>query len=133
MHPKLDQLLGTRYPKIFEMTSTTRHRSSLPCGFECADGWFDLCGKIQAHVDSTGADQVIASQVTEKYGELRFYYVGADDIVDKMIDDAETLSGKTCEYCGAPGRIVESKRGWLRTRCTSHIGDHPALGASLDH
>ena len=57
------------------------------------------------------------TQVKEKFGGLRFY---AEDIkfesdMDKLIDAAEELSFKTCEYCGKPGK--PRKGGWIKTLC----------------
>lgn len=62
--------------------------------------------------------QVVASQVKEKYGGLRFYYSGGDDGIDTMVSFAEMLSERTCETCGAPGKV----RGglWYYTACDAH-------------
>ena len=62
--------------------------------------------------------QVVATQVKEKYGTLRFYYEGGDDYVDGVVALAEYISGSTCETCGAPGKIRGS--GWVRTLCDRH-------------
>lgn len=124
MTPELESLLCQRYPKIFAMGDLNTSNPMSHWGIECGDGWFDLindlCHQIQAHVDSTDAEQIIASQIKEKYGELRFYYTGSDDAVDEMVNDAESRSVETCEYCGRPGQITEGQRGWLRTRCVVH-------------
>jgi hypothetical protein len=62
--------------------------------------------------------QVIVDQVKEKFGTLRFYYHGGDDIIDGMVRMAESISGFTCEKCGAPGKM--RGRGWLYTACDTH-------------
>ena len=61
--------------------------------------------------------QVVATEVKEKYGTLRFYYSGGDERVTGMVDLAEALSGATCECCGSPAE----RRGqtWLSTLCDS--------------
>lgn len=59
--------------------------------------------------------QVVAAQVKEKFGTLRFYYDGGDDLIDGMVRMAEGMSSVTCEYCGNPGKT--NKRGWIRTIC----------------
>jgi hypothetical protein len=59
--------------------------------------------------------QVVATQVKEKFGTLRFYVAGGDDYVRGIIDLAEYLSGTVCETCGKPGSVNES--GWLACRC----------------
>jgi hypothetical protein len=62
--------------------------------------------------------QVVASQVKEKYGGLRFYYSGGDEVIDAYVHFAEMLSERTCEVCGAPGKSRDG--GWIVTRCDEH-------------
>jgi hypothetical protein len=62
--------------------------------------------------------QVVADQVKEKYGTLRFYYHGGDDVIDGMVRMAEAMSAVTCEVCGAPGE--ERGGGWILTLCDMH-------------
>jgi hypothetical protein len=62
--------------------------------------------------------QVVASQVKEKYGMLRFYYDGGDDRITGMVDLAESMSSVTCEQCGAPGKVRIG--GWVQTLCETH-------------
>lgn len=60
--------------------------------------------------------QVVADQVKEKFGTLRFYYSGGDDYIDGMVRLAESMSGSTCEGCGIPSK-VESRDGWMSNLC----------------
>jgi hypothetical protein len=60
--------------------------------------------------------QVVASQVKEKYGTLRFYIAGGDEFIEGMIAFAETISGHTCEKCGKPGKLID-RAGWWTTQC----------------
>ena len=62
--------------------------------------------------------QVVAIQVKEKFGGLRFYYSGGDDYIDGVVAMAESMSYRTCEVCGAPGTSTEG--GWIRTLCEEH-------------
>ncbi|MGV8920833.1 MAG: hypothetical protein ACOH2R_24155 [Pseudomonas sp.] len=125
MNKELDERLSAKYPKIFPPLDGARGKQQLPWGFECGDGWFDLlddlCAKIQHHVVATQGRQVVARQVKEKYGELRFYYDGADSVVDLLIEGAEARSELICEQCGAVGALTKSEHGWLRTRCAVHV------------
>lgn len=61
---------------------------------------------------------VIVSQVKEKFGGLRFYYNGGDDVVDGMVRMAESWAANTCETCGQPGTLRHG--GWIRTLCDKH-------------
>jgi hypothetical protein len=58
---------------------------------------------------------VTLDQVKEKFGTLRFYYTGGDDIIDGMVRMAESMSGVTCEGCGNVGE--RRGGGWVRTIC----------------
>lgn len=62
--------------------------------------------------------QVVAIQVKEKFGGLRFYFSGGDDYIDGIVDMAESMSYRTCEKCGAPGTATEG--GWIQTLCEEH-------------
>lgn len=59
--------------------------------------------------------QVNVLQVKEKFGTLRFYVRGGNDVVYNFIQLAETMSGVACEDCGAPGKRIG--KGWIRTLC----------------
>jgi hypothetical protein len=60
--------------------------------------------------------QVTLDQVKEKFGTLRFYYSGGDDVIDGMVRMAESMSGVTCEGCGNVGE--RRGGGWVHTYCT---------------
>lgn len=62
--------------------------------------------------------QVVAEQIKEKFGTLRFYYHGGDEVIDGMVRMAESMSGVTCETCGNPGQMRNG--GWVRTLCDKH-------------
>lgn len=79
-----------------------------------------------------GYTQIVAAQVKEKFGSLRFYYKipkqvhisntkwsNWDSYVHGAVDFAESLSHKTCEWCGAPGqgRVMH---GYYYTSCDTH-------------
>jgi hypothetical protein len=67
--------------------------------------------------------QVTLDQVKEKFGTLRFYYTGGDDVIDGMVRMAESMSGTTCEGCGNVAETNWPKAenggigGWVRTIC----------------
>ena len=62
--------------------------------------------------------QVVASQIKEKFGTLRFYYSGGDEYISGLTAMAESMSAVICEECGNPGKI--RGRGWLYTTCDAH-------------
>jgi hypothetical protein len=60
--------------------------------------------------------QVTLDQVKEKFGTLRFYYSGGDDVIDGMVRMAESMTEVTCEGCGNIGE--RRGGGWIHTYCT---------------
>lgn len=62
--------------------------------------------------------KVVAIQVKEKFGTLRFYYSGGDDYISGLVRMAEAMSYNTCEVCGSPG--TANKEGWISVRCDEH-------------
>jgi hypothetical protein len=127
--PEKSKILCERYPKIFRASDFQQEPIDM-WGFECNDGWFELldtlCNKIQSHIDWRSKNvqdpealsnlQVVAEQVKEKFGCLRFYVSGGDDITDAFISFAEAMSQKTCETCGMPGQ-QKSISGWVHVAC----------------
>jgi len=93
----------------------------LPFQFGCGDGWFqllyDLCTDFKKEMEPE--DHLIAQQVKEKFGGLRFYANYDHDKYKKIqdiINAAESKSHKICEQCGKPGRNREDL-SWMRTLC----------------
>lgn len=74
----------------------------------------------QCHIPSVACPQVVAAQVKEKFGTLRFYIDGGDDVVRGMIALAEGMSAVTCEICGNSGQVRSRPRTWIRTLCDEH-------------
>ena len=127
MRKELDEALCKKYPEIFRDRHGDMRTTAMCWGFECGDGWYHIidaaCAQIENHlynkrVNAEKFHPVIATQVKEKYGTLRFYYAGGDDYVDGVVSMAESISATTCEICGAPGKLREG--GWLKTLCDEH-------------
>ena len=135
MKEELDKKLCEKYPKIFKNRNGSMQETCMCWGFSHGDGWYDiidsLCASIQNHInnkryqfremsqeDFDEEHQVVAAQVKEKFGGLRFYVDGGDDWVYGAISMAESISYRTCEVCGAPGKTRGT--GWVRTTCDEH-------------
>jgi hypothetical protein len=99
-------------------------------GFAVNAGWWpiieSLCANIQSHTDWWNknretrpvVEQVVVEQIKEKFGGLRFYYVGGDDTIAGMVRMAEAWADVACEECGAFGK--RRSGGWIRTLCDHH-------------
>ena len=125
MKKELDEMLCQRHPKIFVNRNGDVKTTAMCWGFECSDGWYNiidgLCLHIQHYIDNKKKEgieipQVVADQVKEKFGTLRFYVSGGDDVTHWMIRLAEYYSERTCEGCGIPSK-VSNKNGWLSNIC----------------
>ena len=124
MKQELDTLLCERYPKLMVNRNLPMQETCMCWGFDCGDGWFNildqLMGNIQHHIDWKNKKEEVVAQVTldqvkEKFGTLRFYYTGGDDVIDGMVRMAESMSGVMCEECSAPAKTHGP--GWIRTIC----------------
>ena len=125
MRDELDALLCEKYPKMMVNRDKSMMGTCMCWGFECGDGWFNIIDRlmhnIQDHIDWKNRDsevvpQVTLDQVKEKFGTLRFYVHGGDDVTFWMIRLAEHYSERTCEGCGIPSK-VSSRDGWLSNVC----------------
>jgi hypothetical protein len=66
-------------------------------------------------------EQVVATQIKEKFGTLRFYYSGGDEYIRGLDAMAASMSGVICEECGSPGTSRSTKKQrWLRVLCDKH-------------
>ena len=117
MSPEKKEILLQKYPKLLDGLRE----------IECADGWFNLldclCSNIQHYLEynvkSEEKNKCRVLQIKEKFGGLRFYVYGADDVIRGMISFAESMSHKLCELCGNSDSDTENFRGWIRTLCNS--------------
>ena len=132
MKQELDALLCEKYPKMMINRTKPMMETCMCWGFECGDGWFIivdlLMSNIQHLIDWNNQNfekgytqykqvpQVTLDQVKEKFGTLRFYYTGGDDVIDGMVRMAESMSAVTCESCGNPGE--QTRGGWIKTICS---------------
>ena len=139
MNERLQSDLVKAYPNIFKNIGGDKTVTCMHWGIECNDGWYDLiyclCHSIQRHCQIQNTRyihatdkyeflvegdpeyvQVVAAQVKEKLGTLRFYVDGGDAATGAMIQMAETMSGRICELCGSPAK-TNRESGWLHTTC----------------
>ncbi len=153
--PDKQAAIFARYPEIFRDRTKPMTQTCMCWGLECGNGWEKiidaLCAAIQkpysalCSTTEDGSDefwsyefpQVVADQVKEKFGGLRFYYhlepdaafqeqakrfpktartiyASCSAYVDGAIGLAEVLSGRTCEVSGQPGEHVV-RNGWHAT------------------
>jgi hypothetical protein len=140
MKAELQKKLFEKYPELFCQKDLPMTHTAMCWGISTGNGWFDLidqvCNDIVEYIKtlSDSGTKVLAldyeedydenafyypqfTQVKEKFGSLRIYYVGGDDNIFNIIDKAEDKSFEICEDCGAKGKANEG--GWIRVNCDS--------------
>lgn len=116
MTPEKQRILVEKYPKCFRDYDKSVRQTCICWGCECGDGWFDLLDRLFSKLEKL---DVTLDQVKEKFGGLRVYFHCSDDnneIVYKLIEDAEYEASNTCEVCGKQGSI-KRENGWYKCRC----------------
>jgi hypothetical protein len=129
MNKALDQALVSAFPLLYRDRYSNMRETAMCWGFP-GNGWFlilwnlsEQLEKLIQTVPENERQHYRAAQVKEKFGTLRFYLSASTDEMEKLIDEAETLSAKTCEDCGQPG--VLRGGGWLITACDQHCKGRP--------
>lgn len=86
-------------------------------------GWHPLLDRYAKNIDylvSKGdMPEVTISDVKEKFGTLRLYTRGGNDLSTILEAFVEDLSGYYCEDCGKLA-TMGNKQGWFRTTCEDH-------------
>jgi hypothetical protein len=131
MKQELELKLVGKYPKILKDYGGDKMQTCMAWGMEVGEGWYDLLDTSMARIqylcdlftkDNDKEVQLIANQIKEKFGTLRFYYsiIGATDlqcdILSCIISQAERISEQTCEITGKHGHTCVSC-GWYKVLC----------------
>ena len=123
MNSTLQKYLVRKYHIFFDYLKKDKSDIMLPIyfGFECGDGWFHLLdtlmNRIKTHCSYNKVEPIKIKQVKEKFGTLRFYYQGGDDIIFGMVRMAESMSAKICEDCGTMDGVGITERRWVHVCC----------------
>jgi len=135
MTQEQDKYLVEKYPLIFMDRYGDMKKTAMVWGFEHGSGWFHiidkLCSCIQNYIDNNKKPQIVATQVKEKFGSLRFYFSGGDNLIDGMVWMAEHLSYYSCEDCGTTNKVGHTK-GWIYTLCEECSIERNLQNWSLD-
>jgi hypothetical protein len=91
------------------------------------EGQRQVGGKVVTAADVDEAERLmlaarkrvpVCRQAKQKFGTLRFHVNRATDVESAYVDFAERMSARTCEVCGARGKLRTG--GWVRTLCDAH-------------
>ncbi len=97
MDKELQQKLQRRFPVLYR--DLGKPDTSMELGITCGNGWFDLLWRLSEDLEKLDPN-LVAAQVKEKFGSLRFY-LRQSDIGDKKLD---------------PAKLVRDERVWERIR-----------------
>jgi hypothetical protein len=118
MKKELTEKLRTKYPTVYKNLYGDARYTCMAWGISVREGWYDIIDELSAVLEK---HKLVAAQVKEKFGGLRFYLdeYPKDDADYKEVRDAiskaERKAYKTCEYCGPPGK--PTKGGWVKVLC----------------
>ena len=125
MSPEKDKHLVKNFPNLYRDRNGDMKETLMCWGFEVGDDWFDLICELSAELEKLilqlpegERKSFRASQVKEKYAQLRFYMTSETDEMFNLINEAEDKSSRICDICGKAGKTVGV--GWLKTRCKEH-------------
>jgi len=101
-----------KYPNLYRFTKY----------IGCGEGWYDLIDdlsskleKLIVEMDESEDEKPAATQIKEKFGQLRFYMTSKTEEMDELIEEAENKSARICESCGKKGEIKGVN--WFYCRC----------------
>lgn len=116
MDIKLEEKLVKKYPSLYSTYGGDIKKTCMGWGMTCGDGWYKLLDELSSKLEPLG---VVAAQVKEKFGGLRFYLEGCNnevfDEAHEHISKAEDASYNICETCGQAGKVRPG--GWVSTAC----------------
>ena len=112
MKKELELELVKKYPNLYKEYGGDPGKTCMAWGIACGDGWYKLIDELSAKLEPLG---VVAAQVKEKFGGLRFYLETGSEEAWDLVSKAEEQSLRTCERCGETGR--PRGRGWITTLC----------------
>lgn len=110
MNPERTQQLFDRFDHLYRGRHLPVTENLMSYGFACGNGWFSLLWELseqielycQQHPEAAG---LIAVQVKQKFGELRFYTRPKIPAVELLIEAARLRSLHTCELTGELGEL----------------------------
>lgn len=127
MKQELQEIIINTFPEYFGLYNEPVEPgvpfAPIKFGIECGDGWYWLIHNLIDTIDRYLTDNkhlniqpIQITQIKEKFGSLRFYYNGGDELIRGMVWLAESMSYYICEDCGTTDDIGHTE-GWILTVC----------------
>lgn len=94
---------------IWELINPLPLKEPIQFGIACGEGWYDLIDdlltSIKRYIEYKPEIPFRITQIKSKFGGLRFYYKGGDDVIQGMVQFAQSFSYRICEKCGTTKNI----------------------------
>lgn len=116
MKKELEAKLVERFPGFFADMYGDPMQTCMAFGCECDEGWYDLLFRLCEDIEKAEPEEFKLLQVKEKFGGLRVYYHGGNEVVHKLVSAAENESYEICERCGIRENVT-SEGSWIFTLC----------------
>lgn len=117
MKKELQLQLQREFPNMFVDLWGDPRTTCMAWGCCVGDGWYDLIYKLCSDIKTLNPPENFKwTQIKEKFGGLRAYWVGATTPISQLVDEAERDSYTICEDCGSKENVT-SEGGWIRTLC----------------
>jgi len=143
MNKNKQEKIYKRYPDIFKEKDLSCQETNMCWGIACGDGWeiliYAICNEIENIKRFYPGVNIVATQVKEKFGGLRFYYRLENNesieyneceydrinaMVDGAISIAESLSYAICEKCGSTDQVKKHTNNmYIRSLCKKCRGE----------
>lgn len=120
MKIELQSYLKKKFPELYPSDFS----------FECNDGWFRILLWLSRYLEMYVTQQndmakvnpqyyqpvkpIVARQIKQKFGTLRFYCEGGNEHTKTIINYTEFISGYVCEETGNTDDIGYNKTGFVQ-------------------
>lgn len=122
MKQELDEALVRDFPLLYASRNAPMTQTCMCWGFSTPDSWEPVIRKLSEKLEKMilelpkdQREYCMASQVKEKFGELRFYMTSSTEEMDMAIQEAETECWEICAGCGSRASITT--KGWITRLC----------------
>lgn len=127
MNSEFDSKLVNDFPNLYKDRDSDPLTSAMSFGFP-GDGWYkliyNLSEKLEKMILSLPKEDIPfyrASQVKQKWGQLRFYMTAQTPDMTMIICQAENDSLKICENCGDEGCLRDDP--FIKVLCNNCLKD----------
>lgn len=110
-----------KHGALYERIPGSRISLLAEYGPEVGVGWLpfldSIFTQIEREISASDARDFEVIEIKEKWGRLRILWRDGNDRTLELLDQAEELSGRVCDVCGAFGMLRKFDDAWYATVC----------------